>query len=90
MKKLFESLWNAYREDYPIVESEEEKRLIAQLEECESVWIGWNEEQKRIVQRIEDCWEERCCIIEKEAFEDGFRFATLLWNEVFFQGSKEP
>ena len=59
------------------------------LEECESTWNGWNEEQKEIAQRMEDCWEERCRMIEREAFEDGFRFAAMLFREVFSGEGKD-
>ena len=83
MQKLWNELWKVYRADHPRIESEEEKRLIARLDEYEAAQDGFSAEQKELVQRIEDCWAERCIIEEREAFYDGVRFAAMLWNEVF-------
>ena len=90
MKNLLHELWEVYRADHPFLESEEEKNLMARLEECEAALDSLNGEQRKTVNEIQSCWEELCRIAERDAFREGVRFAAMLWNEVFSQGSKAP
>jgi hypothetical protein len=90
MTSILDELWESYRDNHPFMENEEEKRVVAQLAECGSELKSMSEVQRATAEKMGDCWAELCSISEREAFRVGFRFAAMLWNEVFSQERKEP
>ena len=90
MRSILDELWESYRGNHPFMEDEEEKRAVAQLAECGRELKAMSEAQRETVEKMGECWAELCSISEKEAFREGVRFAAMLWNEVFSQGSKAP
>lgn len=84
MKPTIENLWNGHiqpcescGENDPHVQE-----LIILMDRNRKVLEqGLTNHQKDMLEKYTDCWEEYCCLITAQAFQDGFTLACRLLTE---------
>ncbi len=89
MKSILDALWESYQNDHPFMDSEEEKRLVAQLASYEAARKDATDEKKEVEEKISECWAALCSLSERRAFRVGVRFAAMLFREVFSGEGKD-